>query len=53
MAIQSLNCPNCMGQIQLDDSKEIGYCSYCGSAIQIKDYTEKIRVEHVVDDSKK
>ena len=53
MAIQSLKCPNCLGQIQLDDNRETGFCSYCGSAIKIQDYIEKIRVEHVVDDSKK
>lgn len=53
MAIHSLQCPNCLGQIQLNDNRETGYCTYCGSAIQIKDYIEKIRIEHVVDDSKK
>ena len=53
MALQTLQCPNCLGRIELDDNHETGYCTYCGSAIQIKDYTEKIRIEHVVDDSKK
>lgn len=53
MAIQTLQCPNCLGHIELDDNRETGYCTYCGSAIKIQDYVEKIRIEHVVDDSKK
>lgn len=53
MAIQSLQCPNCMGQIQLDDTRDTVVCDYCDSLIQIRDYNEKIRIEHVYDNSSK
>ena len=35
MAIKSLKCPSCGANIELNDSQEFGYCSYCGSQIQI------------------
>lgn len=57
MAIQTIRCPNCNGEVQLDDSFEKGYCMYCGSAIQVQDASTKIKVEHSgkveIDDSKK
>lgn len=57
MAIQNIKCPNCNGEVQLDDTRELGYCSYCGSTIQIKDEIAKIRIEHTgkveIDDSKR
>lgn len=31
-----LKCPNCSANIELDDSKEIGFCSYCGTKILLK-----------------
>lgn len=30
-----LNCPNCNGRISLDESRDFGFCSYCGTQIQI------------------
>ena len=57
MAIQNLKCPNCGGEVQLDDNLEKGFCMYCGGAIQIKEEVAKIKVEHSgkieIDDSKK
>ncbi len=57
MAIQNLKCPNCGGEVQLDDNLEKGFCMYCGGAIQIKEEVAKIQVEHSgkieIDDSKK
>lgn len=35
MAVKSLKCPNCGANIELDDSMEFGFCSYCGSRIQV------------------
>ena len=35
MAIRALKCPSCGADITLDDSREFGFCSYCGSRIQI------------------
>ena len=31
-----MKCPNCGASIQLDNSRESGFCSYCGSKVQIK-----------------
>lgn len=31
-----MNCPNCGATIQLDDSRDFGFCSYCGSKVHIK-----------------
>ncbi len=36
MAFVALRCPNCSGDIQLDDSKEFGFCLYCGSKVMIQ-----------------
>lgn len=35
MAIRALKCPSCGADITLDDSREYGFCSYCGSQIQV------------------
>ncbi|CDA20716.1 ribosomal protein L7/L12 [Ruminococcus sp. CAG:488] len=35
-------CPQCGAQVQLDDSREFGFCSYCGTKI----VQEKVVVEH-------
>lgn len=63
MAIQNLKCPNCGGELQLDDNLDKGFCMYCGGAIQIKEEIAKIKIEHSgtiehtgkveIDDSKK
>lgn len=37
MTLISLKCPNCNGEIQLDDDRESGYCLYCGSKLLFKD----------------
>lgn len=43
MAIVSIRCPNCRGTLELDGSREFGFCIYCGTQVQIQD--EKARVE--------
>lgn len=48
MAIRALKCPSCGADITLDDSREFGYCSYCGTQIQIG---ERINV-HVTHEHK-
>ena len=35
-------CPQCGAQVQLDDSREFGFCSYCGTKI----VQDKVVVEH-------
>jgi len=45
MALISLKCPNCDGEIQLDDNKESGFCLYCGSKLLFKDVSNKHQIE--------
>ncbi len=44
MSLVSLKCPNCNGDINLDDSQEIGYCMYCGSKVSLKDPTLSLNI---------
>lgn len=36
MALISVKCINCGGEIQLDEKKEFGYCSSCGSKVMVE-----------------
>ena len=42
MGIVSMNCPNCGAQVDMDDSREFGYCSICGSKVMV----DRMIVEH-------
>ena len=42
MGFVELKCPNCGAKIQLDNTREFGFCSYCGTKLA----QEKIIVEH-------
>ncbi len=44
MALIQLRCPSCNGSIQMDDTKETGFCMYCGSRFMVRD--EILRVVH-------
>lgn len=33
MKIQVITCPNCNGEVQIDDSREFGFCTYCGTKV--------------------
>lgn len=48
MAIVSLKCPSCGADITLDDSKEFGFCSYCGTQIQ-NNAIQKLKIEYSGD----
>lgn len=43
MSLVTMKCPNCGGTLQLDDSREFGYCIFCGTQVRVQD--EKTRVE--------
>ena len=45
MALQTFKCPNCNGELQMDDGLEKGYCMYCGSTIHVKEEVAKIKIE--------
>ncbi len=36
MALIALRCPYCSGDIQLDDTREFGFCLYCGSKVMVQ-----------------
>lgn len=42
MALVAMKCPACGADIELDNSREFGFCSFCGSKVM----QEKIVVEH-------
>lgn len=42
MGMIPVKCPNCGADIQLDDSREFGFCNYCGTKV----IQEKVVVEH-------
>lgn len=42
MGLVSMKCPSCSANIELDDSREFGFCTYCGTKVM----TERIIIEH-------
>ncbi len=42
MGFTAVKCPSCGANIELDDSREFGFCNYCGAKI----VQDKIIVEH-------
>ena len=44
MALVSVRCPNDSGEIQVDDTKEIGVCYYCGTSFRVKDAIAQFKV---------
>ena len=47
MTLIALKCPNCSGDVQLDDGREFGFCIYCGTRIIISDFiTRKIEIDY-------
>ena len=43
MNLIAMNCPNCDAGIELDDSREFGFCTFCGTKVMIQD-PSKIKV---------
>jgi hypothetical protein len=37
MGLIALKCPNCAGDIELDENKEFGFCVHCGQKIMIQE----------------
>ncbi len=33
MSMQVVNCPNCNGEVKISESREYGFCTYCGTKI--------------------
>lgn len=49
MALVALKCPNCSGDIELDDTRDFGFCMYCGTKVMIQKEI-KISVASAVKD---
>lgn len=49
MSFVDIKCPNCGASIQLDASREVGYCSYCGSKVQIQKEIKRLKIDKSSD----
>ena len=51
MALISLRCPSCGADIELDETREFGFCSYCGTKVmmdkQIVEFKGKVTVDGI------
>lgn len=45
MSLVNVKCPNCGAEIQLDSSREEGFCSYCGSKVLVKEAINKVKID--------
>ena len=45
MSLVDVKCPNCGASIQLDNGREFGFCSYCGSKVQLQQAVNKIQID--------
>lgn len=36
MSLVTLKCPNCTGKLEFEDSREFGFCQYCGYKVMIQ-----------------
>lgn len=50
MALIALKCPNCNGDIQLDNRNQFGFCMYCGCKVMLQ---ESIPKKITIDESDK
>lgn len=46
MALIELKCSSCGGSIKMDESKENGFCMYCGNKFLVRDELTRIAIEH-------
>lgn len=45
MSLVNVKCPNCGAAIQLDSSREEGFCSYCGSKVLVQEAINKVKID--------
>jgi len=41
MSIIALKCPNCGGNLEFEDSREFGFCQFCGTKVMIREEINK------------
>ena len=50
MGFIALRCPSCGAEIELDESRDFAFCSYCGTKIvrdkQIVEHNVNVRINH-------
>jgi len=44
MPFVPVKCTSCGGDIQLDDQRETGFCSYCGSQVIFEEAIKKMEI---------
>ena len=44
MPIVTLKCKHCGGDVELDDTREFGFCVYCGTKIMIQQEINNIHI---------
>lgn len=44
MGYVAARCPNCGGDLQLNDKMEKGYCAHCGTPIYFKEAVQRIKI---------
>lgn len=49
--IVKIECPSCGGEISIDESKEFGFCMYCGTKIYIPNAVQRIKGTVSIDNS--
>lgn len=47
MSIVNAKCPNCGASIQLDNERSEGFCSYCGSKVEVEE-AQKLMIQGTV-----
>ncbi len=45
MPLVCLKCPNCGGDIQLDDSRDFGFCVFCGTKVMMEKKEASVKVD--------
>lgn len=45
MSLVNVKCPNCGASIQLDNERTEGFCSYCGSKIEVQEAINLIKID--------
>lgn len=48
MELVQLTCPNCNANIEIDNNREFGFCSYCGTKIAIKKDIPQTNIEQIL-----
>lgn len=51
MTFVAARCPQCGGELQLDNQKEAGFCMHCGTKIIVQDAIRAVKIDntHMVD----